>query len=114
MKEKIKTDTQSSSLDRVMPPTENLGGEIFMKRKINNMVLGTLGLKCLCHSWGSLTDNYLNVKGNLGRGYRFGAPKTIGVVKKSEFNFGHREFQGPLECGHARPKLRSEVEGEGF
>ena len=40
--------------------------------------------------------------------------RLSGLLEKSEFYFGHSEFQDPLECGHARPKLRSEIEGDRF
>lgn len=51
------------------------------------------------------------MKVNLGRLYRFGVHKTMGIVeKKSEFSLGHNEFKDPLECSNASLKLRNEVE----
>lgn len=45
MKEQIKTDTQSSSLDRVMPPTENLGGRNIHEEEDKQYGFGHIGFE---------------------------------------------------------------------
>ena len=55
IKGKIKNDAQSSSLVNWMGgyDTKNFGEEIGMKRKMINLVLDTLFLRCLDHPGGA-------------------------------------------------------------